>query len=471
MFDTLAGPRAWPRLWPAAVCASLFFLGTVDQFLAVRVHGITLRLAQLVLCVGLAVWWRTKRKDLPERNRALLIAWAPFVCVFLVASLLSADPWRGLLKLVWFGFNFLGAYAWCQLFERKDLALGYFSAYLLVVAVIMFDFFTGLGAGPAHMIGYAQPTYGVLFGREGWFRPHAFYYEPSYAAAGLGLAWALSLTTLCVYAPKTSATLAMMGIIALAMTFSRTGWVYVLLAVAAIAAVGGNVRWISLRRRLFYLCAGGLALLALILVPEQNRAGVRTLLQALSVSATVERVCPIVERWFPSWRLQCLEGAERARALPANQPDEPPERTSEGGRLMSLETTLERIKAHPFAGEGVVGTAAKLISPTVPNTWLEIAVEGGVFALMAFAWGLAATIFRREGLGRENLTVAVALLLYFLVTWQFIQTFPRLDQWLSFWMALTVARSASGSRVQRPPKDARSGARGCSQRARRYASN
>ena len=447
MFDTLARPRSWSRHWPAAVCASLFFLGTADQFFAVRVHGITLRLAQLVLLAGLIIWWRSNKTGLPANSRTLLIAWAPFLGVFLLASMLSADPLPGLVKLCWFGFNFLGAYAWCQLFRREDLVLGYFSAYLVVAAVIVFDFYIGFGTGPAHMIGYAQPTYGVP-GREGWFRPHAFYYEPSYAAAALGLAWALALTTVSVYAPRASAALAMTAITALAVTFSRTGWIYALIAVVAIAVVDGNGPLISLRRRLVGLCAGGLALLALalLLVPQQNRGGVGALLQALGVSATIERVCPIVDEWLPSWDLQCLEGAERARALPYNQPGEAPERTSEGSRLMSWESALDRIEEHPVAGVGVVRSADRLISTTVPNTWLEIAVEGGVFALIAFVWGLAATIYRWEGLGRENRAVGVALLLYFLVSWQFIQTFPRLDQWLSLWMALSVVRAESAAK-------------------------
>ena len=301
------------------------------------------------------------------------------------------------------------------------------------------------------MIGYAQPTYGVPR-HEGWFRPHAFYYEPSYAAAGLGLAWALALTPLYVYAPKTSAAVVLGGSAALVMTFSRTGWIYALIAVVAIVAVGGNGLRISLRRRVVYLGACGLALLALVLIlmPEHSRGGVRTLMRALGVSATVERVCPIVNKWFPSWDLQCLEGEERARALPFNRPGVPPERTSEGSRLMALKGTLERIEAHPFAGEGVVRRADRIVSPTVPNTWLEIAVEGGVFALIAFLWGLVATTYGWQGLRRENLAVGVAVLLYFLVSWSFIQTFPRLDQWLSFWMALTVVHVSHVSGSRRP---------------------
>ena len=187
MLDMPARARPWPLPWPVAACALLFFLGSADQFFAVRVGGITLRVAQLVLLAGLIAWWRSKPSDLPEEARKLLIAWAPFFCLYLVACAFSADPLPGLLRLAWFAFNFVAAYAWCRLFVRGDLVVGYFSAYLVIAIVILFDFFIGFGAGPAQMIAYAQPTYGVP-GREGWFRPHAFYYEPSYAAAALSLA-------------------------------------------------------------------------------------------------------------------------------------------------------------------------------------------------------------------------------------------------------------------------------------------
>jgi hypothetical protein len=189
--------------------------------------------------------------------------------------------------------------------------------------------------------------------------------------------------------------------------------------------------------------------LVLIMVPEHIRGGAATVVRALGIGASVERVCPIVNEWFPPLGLRCLEGTERASALPFSWPGEPPERTSEGGRLKTLQSVLARIEAHPFVGQGVVRRADKIISPTVPNTWFEIAVEGGVLALIAFLWGLIATIYRLQGFRRENLTIGLALLLYFLVTWQFIQMFPRLDQWLSFWMALTVAHLTVNPLTQR----------------------
>ena len=364
-------------------------LGTADLFFAIRVDGVNVRLAQLALCAGLVVWWRTKPGDFRGDNRRLLVTWAPFFCIFLLACAVSADPLPGLLKLGWFGFNFLGAYAWCQLFRRRDMVLGYFSAYLLVVAVIVFDFYLGFGADTSHMIGYAQSTYGEP-GREGLFRPHAFYYEPSFAAAGLGLAWTLALTAVSRSAPKASAALVMSGVTALAVTFSRTGWVYALLAFVAIAAVGGGGPRISLRRRAVRLSVAGVAPLALglALVPARNVAGIGTLLRAFGVSQTIERICPIVDEQFPTWDIQCLEGEERDRALPYNQPEEPSGRTSEGSRLLSWEGAVERIRQHPLVGVGVARSADRLISTTVPNTWLEIGVEGGAFALLAFAWGL-----------------------------------------------------------------------------------
>ncbi len=84
------------------------------------------------------------------------------------------------------------------------------------------------------------------------------------------------------------------------------------------------------------------------------------------------------------------------------------------------------------------------------NTWLELGVEGGVLALLAFAWGLLATLYQWERLTWENRAVGTVLVLYFLLSWQFVQTFPRLDQWLSFWMALTAVRAQAANRVGEP---------------------
>lgn len=85
MFTTNARAEPWSRLWPPVLCAALFFVGTADLFSAIRVDGVNVRLAQVALCAGLVVWWRTKPGDFGADNRRLLVAWAPFFCIFLLA--------------------------------------------------------------------------------------------------------------------------------------------------------------------------------------------------------------------------------------------------------------------------------------------------------------------------------------------------------------------------------------------------
>ena len=79
-----------------------------------------------------------------------------------------------------------------------------------------------------------------------------------------------------------------------------------------------------------------------------------------------------------------------------------------------------------------------------------LAVRANRFARRSLAWGLLATLYQWERLTWENRAVGTVLVLYFLLSWQFVQTFPRLDQWLSFWMALTAVRAQATNRVGEP---------------------
>jgi hypothetical protein len=116
-----------------------------------------------------------------------------------------------------------------------------------------------------------------------------------------------------------------------------------------------------------------------------------------------------------------------------------PEQTSEGQRLTSLKDSLASVVAHPLLGSGVTRGKDRLIGPSASNVWLEMAVKGGILPVAAFVWGLGFTLHRWRVFRPENRAIAIVLLLYFAVAWQFLQTFPRLDQWLSFWVALTFA--------------------------------
>lgn len=422
-------------------CAILFFLGTADQVFALRIEGVNVRIANLLLAAGLVTWLWTRRIGSMRDVAALLIAWLPFVALYGAAAVASDAPWVTLLKLLWFAFNFAAAFAWCRLFDPRDVVRGYFAAFLVVSAVIAVDFMSGFTRGPQYMIGFGQPN--DLIAGQVVYRPHAFYYEPSYAASGVAVAWALALTPMGRTATTLSTMLIPLGLVALVVTMSRTGWLY---------AIAATVAWLLFRqggagstpRLSWRKVAATLAVTALVcaalLAPEQNRARFMTLLQTLGWQQTLERICPILRDHVAFLDVQCLSPDERLAAVGRSR-DAVPEQTSEGQRLASMKESLTSIAASPLLGKGVTRGDQRLIEPTASNVWLELAVEGGVLALAAFIWGLGFTLNHWRVFRPENRLLAIVLVLYFLVAWPFLQTFPRLDQWLTFWVALTFASS------------------------------
>lgn len=429
------------------LCAVLFFLGTADHVFSFRIQGVTVRIANLLLAGGLVTWLLTRRADSPRDMAALAIAWLPFFALYGLAAVASDTPWLGLLKLSWFAFNFLTAYAWCRLFDPRDLARGYFAAFLVVSAVIVVDFTSGFTRGPQYMIGFGQPndlTTGQIL-----YRPHAFYYEPSYAASGVGLAWLLALTPMGSVATTLSTMLIGVGLVALTVTMSRTGWLFAVVATVALVLFG-KIRpdfasVVSWRKVLVTMVLTAL-IFAGLLVPEQNRTRFGALLHSLGWQQTLERVCPIVRDHFAFLDLQCLNTEERLRSL-GRLRDAVPEHTSEGQRLTSLKDAVASVQARPLLGSGVQRGEHRLIEPTASNMWLEIAVEGGILSVAAFVWGLSFTLHRWRVFRLETRAIAIVLLLYFVVAWQFLQTFPRLDQWLSFWLVLTFAAQKARTSV------------------------
>ena len=183
---------------------------------------------------------------------------------------------------------------------------------------------------------------------------------------------------------------------------------------------------------------------AALLVPEQNRTHFAALLRPLGWQQTLERICPILRDHVPFLELRCLSHEERLSF--GRSRDAVAEQTSEGQRLTSLKDAMANVQARPLLGGGVKRGEHRLIEPMASNTWLEIAVEGGVLSVAAFVWGLLFTLHRWRVFRPENRAIAIVLLLYFVVAWQFLQTFPRLDQWLSFWVALTFAAAWSDRR-------------------------
>jgi len=432
-----------------ALCAIAFFLGGADLVFGFRVYGVNVRVANLLLACGLVAWLWRERADLAPQLRFLAIGWAPFVALFSLSAVLSASPLPGLVKTAWFALNLVGAYAWCRLFRPVDLARGYFGCYLALAAILVADFVTGFIGGPQAMIGHGQPN-ALASGGTLW-RPHAFHYEPSYAAAALALAWALSVTRIGSQAPRLAVALTGLGLVALVILMSRTGWltmaVFVLLLPFALAR-SARADWTRSLRHVGYAVAIAAIALAAALASPANRARFAALAGPLGVEQTIERVCPMFDELLPVLRLDCLEGERRRRYLDPWNADREPAATSEGQRVKAALEAIEGIKRSTLLGNGVREGRTRLIEPVASNVWLEIGSEGGLLALGAFLWGLGWSLWRGQAFAPGNRAIALALLAYFAVAWQFLQTFPRLDQWMSFWFALTLAARPAAPAAQ-----------------------
>jgi hypothetical protein len=118
-----------------------------------------------------------------------------------------------------------------------------------------------------------------------------------------------------------------------------------------------------------------------------------------------------------------------------------PDETTEGLRLSAVRNAVATVSEHAWTGVGVPrGTDRLIAPPAVPNLWLEIAVEGGVVALLAFGFGIGYTLYRLHAFDLRHRDVLIVLVLWLCVGWQFIATFPRLDLWIAFWVVLAWMR-------------------------------
>jgi hypothetical protein len=443
--------RSWLAPGPAvALCATAFFLGGADLVFGFRAFGVNVRYANLLLVLGLAAWLWRERDGLAAHARFLAIGWAPFIALFSLSALVSPSPLPGLVKAAWFALNLVGAYAWCRLFRPADLARGYFACYLVLAAILVTDFATGFIGGPQAMIGHGQPN-ALASGGTLW-RPHAFHYEPSYAAAALALAWALSVTRIGSQAPRLAVAVTGLGFVALVILMSRTGWLYVAVFVVLLPFAGaGSARADRVRslRHVGGAAAIAAVALAIALASPANRERFTALVGPLGAGQTLERICPLLDSVLPVLGLHCLEGEARRRALDDWNRDRKPVETSEGQRVKAAIDAVEDIRRSVLLGNGVREGRTRLIEPVAANVWLEIGSEGGLLSLGAVLWGLGWSLWRGQALAPHNRAIALALCAYFAVAWQFLQTFPRLDQWMSFWFALAMAAHAAAEPPQR----------------------
>ncbi|HEY6598109.1 MAG TPA: hypothetical protein VIZ30_02305, partial [Pseudomonadales bacterium] len=279
---------------PTVVCAIIFFLASADKLFTIRTNAVNVRFAAVVLLVAAAVFAVTRGRKSNDDIRALTIAWLPFAAMYALAAATSEAPAPGMLKLGWFAFDFSVAFAAIALFDVRDVARGYFLSYLVVASIIAIDFVSGFTRGTDYMIGYAQLNNmvpGMLL-----FRPHAFYYEPSFAAGGLAFAWALALTRMRDASPKLAYALVVIGAIALVVMTSRIGWLFASVAAGAVLAFRYRER--SLRLSSLARASIPIVLIASVLAGviagSDKRDAFGALVGRLGFAQAFERVCPLI---------------------------------------------------------------------------------------------------------------------------------------------------------------------------------
>jgi hypothetical protein len=420
--------------------AVLFYLCGADQFFAVRIDGFNFRLGQFFIFLTLLafLWTFLKEKAPVERveTARLAAAWLPFFLLYALSASLSASPGPTWVKLTWAIFNLLGAALLC-LNHRWSAALERgFSYGLCAIAVTIWIQFIGYYfMGPTPLIplvmasqpltfpgfhlfplGYVQPT-GDIFQGISISRPNAFYYEPSYAGCALAFSFPLLLAL-----NRNRSYLEKIGIPAFALsavvlTSSRSGFLGLIVALLGItcgALFTGQRNTLTDTWKSVLMAAFLLGVLALT-GPGQKYFSY--MCGPLGPGKSISRI------------------------------DNP--NLSEGGRMAAMKNALKLCGQHPWLGNGVVvaqePSSQKLV-PIVPNMWLEIAVESGGLGLLAFVYGLWRTIqnpLKRRPAKTDVVLVLSALAVHLLVDMNLTGTFPRLDYWLLFFLAIRILERSS----------------------------
>lgn len=445
------------RPWAFVYLTALLFFGTADQVFATRLFSVNLRWAQLLLLGGTLaslpfVWqgWRARRTEV-MRSLPLLAAWVAFFVAYGVAATVSEAPARTLVKLAWGTFNVLGAATVCLLTARPAALLrdAFLTASVLVATVIWVDalalYWVGL---EAPLLGLAQTSY--VFEGQQVLRPHAFYYEPSYA--GAWLAFGLPVVVLATWHRPRWMRLLLPAVVlgAIVLTSARTGIVSAAMAITLALLHGLMRRDRALLKRLAATVVVTALLLAAFFVPPRAAAYGRFISGPLGPKALIARLMPTSSPDEPP-PPQAPAPAPAREDPPAEPLVEriekalggPMPKTSEGNRLASYAHALKTWWQRPLLGWGVAasGPDDRLLPPVTINTWLEILVEAGLLGLLTFGGAIVLSVRTavRHARATTLTLLGAAWLAHLLVNLNLTQTYPRLDYWLLFFLTIRLA--------------------------------
>lgn len=451
------------RVAVVAACAAVVFLACADRTFAFRVAGMNVRVAQVAL-FACAVAWAIEvgregvRRALTEA-RGVAVCAAALAAASIVTIALADAPDATFVRAGWLAFNVVasaGFAAWAT--RRGALAHALAAGISAVAAVIWIDAFAVHWFGAEPVLGGAQPGHffeGVLIAR-----PHAFFYEPSYAAGALVLGVAATLGP-GIADRRVAVGGAALVLSAVVLTTSRAGIVAAIVALvlagvlvlAARAAQGAS----RVLREVGLSCAlAGVLLVAWSAHPGGARS-LRSLAGPLGWESTKARLAPVLDGGASGV-------AERVdRALGTPEPSMTYEEQvlhgrGEIGRLAGLIDGLRAWRRAPWFGSGASYEAdvrrRSVISPGAIGGWTGLLAEwGGVGAALFGAFWIALARVRGSCRGPAGRVLLAVLAAHFGVTLVLGPSHVRLDYTLLVAGALVAygGRAASPERADSAP--------------------
>lgn len=374
--------------------AMILLSATADRFFNLPVGGIHLRFGQAVLILpSLYLGYRAGLSLLSRRVLAILVG-----CSLTLAclALIKSHPTHSLVKEAWLLINL--NIAW-SLAATPGLRARAKQALLIAIgvssALIIWDCYSLYAAGSSGTLGLAQMSYQTSIGRA-FLRPHAFYYEPSFAGSALSLAAML----LWMGASSFRTHLAIGGLwSAVLLTTSRVG-------ILSATIFGALALAIERRPRRFAEVAVGMILvLSPLLLTQGGRDYADFFFETLGPRATAARL-------------------QSDKELTS----------SEGGRLKAILNDLKKWTHSPWIGYGAEprqdaapGQGLSISAPArsvITEILVEKGLIGAVCSLVIIWLLLSRTLLY------SNPLILALICGHFGVNWLFTQTLPRLDYWL-----------------------------------------
>lgn len=414
--------------------ALMFFLCSSDLFFTTRIGGFNFRWGQWFLILaalpaGLSlIKKRGETSPFGKIQTRLMLNWVPFFALYGLAALCSATPVLTGIKWGWGVFNIgLAALVCLQPRRSETLEKGFEWGILAIasllwlqtIALYVLPFLTRVqnhGEGcPSPVsflsvfLGYAQTSF---FYKGMWFfRPNAFYYEPSYAGGALSFALFLPAFFDLKRLPERRGFLSAIVLTSILLCSSRTGIVSAIIFLLLVFAF-------SVHR------------------PENQPLRQSCMRMMVFSTVLIGAFClfPLGRQYigFISGPIGIDTYARLNNKI-----------SSENERLENMMDSLHLWADHPLLGNGVIkqGSENPGLSQVSGVTWFEIGLESGILGVIAFLFAIGASMklaWNQHAPHPIKTIILSCWIVHFGFQFFFSQTFPRLDSWLLFFLSIRL---------------------------------